>query len=175
LTVQRAALARSIREAAMLRGNFRLRSGQTSNTYFDKYLFEAQPRLLRAIAQALAELVPPDTDVLCGLEMGGIPVATVLSQVTDLPAAFIRKTRKDYGTEKFAEGPPLADRRIVLVEDVVSTGGAIIAAAAMLREEHVEVAAAVCVIDRQTGGAEALAAAGIELRALFTMHEIDNS
>jgi orotate phosphoribosyltransferase len=173
--VQHTTLARSIREISMLRGSFRLRSGQTSDTYFDKYLFESNPRLLRAIAEALSKLVPPRSEVLCGLEMGGIPVVTVLSQVTGLPAAFIRKARKGYGTEKFAEGPPLSGQRIVLIEDVVSTGGAIVDAAAMLRDERVEATVALCVIDRQAGGFEALATAGIELRALFTMREIDNS
>jgi orotate phosphoribosyltransferase len=172
--IERSALARRIATTSRIRGTFRLRSGRVSETYFDKYLFESDPVLLRAIAEQMAPLIPPDTDVLCGLEMGGIPVVTVLSQVTGLPAAFVRKARKAYGTEKYAEGPALAGHTIALVEDVVSTGGALLDAAAMLRADGIAVATAVCVIDRQTGGREALAAAGIELRALFTMTEIES-
>lgn len=173
--MQRAALARQIGEVSKIRGAFRLRSGQTSDTYFDKYLFESDPVLLRAIAHSMLELLPRNTEVLCGLEMGGIPVATVLSQLTDTPAAFIRKAPKAHGTEKFAEGTPLDSRRIVLIEDVVSTGGALLDAASMLSKHGVEVSTALCVIDRQSGACEALAREGIELRAAFTMQEIDGT
>ena len=87
-------LAARIRQCSRLTGRFTLRSGKTSDTYFDKYQFEADPSLLRAIAQQLAGLVPEDTEVVAGLEMGGIPIVTLLSQVTGLPAAFIRKQPK---------------------------------------------------------------------------------
>lgn len=173
--IAHATLAAEIGRVARIHGRFVLRSGQVSSTYFDKYLFESDPRLLRAIAEAMSALVPSGTDVLCGLEMGGIPVVAVLSQVTGIPAAFVRKSRKRYGTEKIAEGPPLAGRSIVLVEDVVSSGGALLDAATVLRADGVDVGLAVCVIDRQTGGREALAHAGIELRALFTLEQIENA
>jgi orotate phosphoribosyltransferase len=150
-----------------------LRSGITSDTYFDKYLFESNPKVLRAIGDHLAELVPDGTEIVCGLEMGGLPVVTVLSRATGLPAAFLRKERKAYGTMKYAEGPDLAGRKIVLVEDVVSSGGAILDQVAMLRADGIEVDTALCVIDRQTGGAEALAGKGIALAALFTMADIE--
>lgn len=97
-------LAYRIRQCARLNGSFKLRSGKVSDTYFDKYQFEADPALLRSIAEAMAALVPRDTDVLAGLEMGGIPIVTLLSQVTGLPAAFIRKEPKAYGTCRYAEG-----------------------------------------------------------------------
>lgn len=116
--LQRAALAQWIRETSKIRGTFRLRSGRVSDTYFDKYLFESDPALLLAIVDHMRALVPKETQILCGLEMGGIPVVTMLSQVTGIPAAFIRKERKTYGTEKYAEGPPLAGKAVVLIEDV---------------------------------------------------------
>ncbi|MBL7998044.1 MAG: orotate phosphoribosyltransferase, partial [Candidatus Kapabacteria bacterium] len=96
--------AKAIYDTAHLRGEFLLRSGAISNEYFDKYLFEAQPALLRTIAEELAPLLPPGTEVLAGLEMGGIPIATALSLHTGIPAAFVRKKAKDYGTRKIAEG-----------------------------------------------------------------------
>ena len=166
-------LASRIRTQSRLTGHFVLRSGQVSNTYFDKYRFEADPALLLSIAQAMAPLVPPGTEVLAGLEMGGIPIVTVLSQVTGLPSAFIRKEAKAYGTCRYAEGADLAGRRFVLVEDVVSSGGALLDALAKLRADGLQPEAALCVIDRETGGREALDVAGLPLRALFTYGEIE--
>ena len=166
-------LAVAIKNTSKLSGKFTLRSGQVSDTYFDKYLFESDPALLRAIGEAMRALIPADVEVLCGLELGGIPVVTVLSQLTGLPAAFIRKTPKTYGTAKFAEGPDLTGRRILLVEDVVSSGGAIIDNTRMLRADGITVDRAICVIDRRPGGTDALSDNGIALTALLTMAEID--
>jgi orotate phosphoribosyltransferase len=171
--MNRTVLAARIRATSRLTGSFVLRSGVSSSVYFDKFQFEADPSLLRAIAEQLAPMLAADTEVLAGLELGGIPVVTVLSQVTGLPAAFLRKAAKTYGTGKYAEGPPLAGRNVVLVEDVVSSGGAIIDALSMLHADGIRPGTALCVIDRESGGAETLRAAGVELRALFKMREID--
>ena len=165
-------IAARIKACAQINGTFTLRSGKVSNTYFDKYRFEADPVLLRDIATEMAKLIPGDTQVLAGLEMGGIPVVTMLSQVTGLPAAFIRKEAKSYGTCRYAEGASLQGRRFVLIEDVVSSGGAIIDALKLLRADGLQTGLALCVIDRQSGGAEALAAQGIELKALLTYAHI---
>lgn len=165
-------LAKRIRETALLSGRFTLRSGAVSDTYFDKYLFESDPVLLAAIAQELMPLVPEETQLLAGLEMGGIPVVTALSQATGLPAAYVRKIAKSYGTAKYAEGPDFTNKQVLLVEDVVSSGGAILDALAMLRADRIDPRFAVCVIDRETGGKEALQKAGVTLRSVFTMSEI---
>lgn len=165
-------IAARVKACAQIEGTFTLRSGKVSNTYFDKYRFEADPVLLRDIATEMAKLIPGGTQVLAGLEMGGIPVVTMLSQVTGLPAAFIRKEAKSYGTCRYAEGASLKDRRFVLVEDVVSSGGAIIDALKLLRADGLQTSSALCVIDRQSGGLEALAAEGIELKALLTYAQV---
>src|SRR4051812_5399655 len=102
--MDRDALARQIYAAAHLTGTFTLRSGTVSNEYFDKYRFESDPALLRAIAEAMAPLVPAGIDALAGLELGGIPLVTLLAQVTGLPACFVRKQAKTYGTCQIAEG-----------------------------------------------------------------------
>ena len=168
-------LAAEIRRVAKLTGSFRLRSGATSDTYFDKYQFEAHPKLLRAIAEQMVPLVPSGTRVLAGLEMGGIPIATMLGQVTGLPTAFIRKEAKTYGTCRYAEGISLPPDDVVLVEDVVSTGGAISDALSKLRSDDVAVKVALCVIDREMGGQELLSQQGVELRGLFKMREIESA
>jgi len=165
-------LARDIHRVAHLTGTFTLRSGRTATEYFDKYRFEADPRLLQRVAEALVELVPPETDVLAGLEMGGIPIATALSRETGLPAAFVRKKAKEYGTMRLAEGADVEGRRVLVVEDVVTSGGQVVISSGDLREHGAIIDTVVCVIDRQGGGAEALADAGLTLRPLLTRDDI---
>jgi orotate phosphoribosyltransferase len=170
----RTSLARRIYQTAHITGEFLLRSGVKSNEYFDKYLFEADPKLLHDIAQAIVPLVPSGIDALAGLEMGGIPIATMLSQLTGLPVLFVRKKAKEYGTCKIAEGGQVRGRRLLIVEDVVTSGGAILDAAKALREEGADLAKVVCVIDRQTDGkaTASLAQVDLILTPLFTMSEL---
>jgi orotate phosphoribosyltransferase len=168
----RTELAQAIRGASHLRGEFVLRSGATATEYFDKYRFERDPRLLRAIVEALAPLVPDGTEGIAGLELGGVPLATLLSQSTGLPLFSVRKKAKEYGTRRLAEGGSVEGLRLLVVEDVVTSGGQVVISSGDLREIGAIVDTALCVIDRQAGGPEALAGVGIELRALFTMEEL---
>jgi orotate phosphoribosyltransferase len=165
-------LAATVHARAHLTGEFLLRSGAVSHEYFDKYRFEADPELLRSLAEALAPLVPDGTEVLAGLELGGVPLAVMLSQVTGIPAAFVRKEAKGYGTRRLAEGADVDGKRVLVVEDVVTSGGQVVASTTDLRAAGAEVEYALCVIDRQAGGGDALAAAGVALRSLFTMAQL---
>ena len=171
-TRQRDELALSIYASSHITGEFVLRSGTVSNEYFDKYLFEADPALLREIATALVPLVPPGTDALAGLELGGVPIATMLSQLTGIPAYFVRKEAKTYGTCRLAEGGHVEGRRLTVVEDVVTSGGQVITSCGDLRDRGAIVEHALCVIDRESGGPAGLAAIGVELHPLFTMTEL---
>jgi orotate phosphoribosyltransferase len=166
-------LAADIDACCRLTGEFTLRSGQVSSEYFDKYLFEAQPTLLARVVEQMVELVPDGTELLGGLELGGVPIATVLSARTGLPALFVRKTAKDYGTCKLAEGPDVAGRRITLVEDVITTGGAVRDATRALREEGAVVETVVCAIDRSPEGENPLADVGLEVRPVLTKALLD--
>ncbi|CAN5843269.1 orotate phosphoribosyltransferase [soil metagenome] len=170
--MDRRQLATAIFERSHLTGEFLLRSGQVSHEYFDKYRFEADPQLLRAIAHALAPHVPDDTDVLAGLELGGVPLAVMLGQVTGIPTTFVRKAAKAYGTRKVAEGADVDGARVVVIEDVVTSGGQVIASTDDLRALGAVVEHAVCVIDREAGGGDALAEEGVVLRPLFTMSQL---
>lgn len=170
-----AALARRIWDKAYLTGEFTLRSGQVSNDYFDKYRFEADPSLLRDICEVMAPMVPPGIDALAGLEMGGIPVVTVLSQLTGLPAVFVRKTAKVYGTCQFAEGLDVEGKHLLVIEDVVTSGGQVVISTGMLRDAGATITSALCVIDREAGGREALGAAGIKLDAVLTRTELESA
>lgn len=171
--MDRTALAHSIRDIATLTGTFTLRSGLTASTYFDKYRFEADPTLLAAVAEAMVPLIPADTEVLAGLEMGGIPIATALSLESGLPAAFVRKEAKRYGTCQLAEGSAIDGKSVLVVEDVVTTGGQLLLSIADLRERGADITHALCAIDRGQGGAEALAAIGVTLLPLLTRADLD--
>ncbi|MGW7487439.1 orotate phosphoribosyltransferase [Streptomyces sp. NPDC054786] len=161
-------LARQIHAASHLTGEFVLRSGCRATEYFDKYRFEGDPVLLDSIAREMVTLVPSDTEVLAGLEMGGIPVVTALGRHTGLPCAFVRKQAKPYGTCRLAEGADIVGRRVLVVEDVVTSGGQIVLSSTELRALGADIRESLCVIDRQQGGAEALAAEGIGLLSLLT-------
>lgn len=168
-------LAARINRLSRLTGTFTLRSGGVASEYFDKYQFEADPTTLRAIASRLAGLIPDGTEILAGLELGGVPVATALSLETGLPVAFVRKAAKTYGTARLAEGPELAGRHVLVVEDVVTSGGQIVVSTEELRKLGANVTHAVCVVDRQEGGAGNLAVAGIELRPLLRRSDLDEA
>ena len=166
-------LAARLYRAAHLEGEFLLRSGVTSNEYFDKYRFEADPVLLGDIAAQMVPLVPATAQLLGGLELGGVPLATMVSQLTGTPARFIRKEAKTYGTCKIAEGGDLKGYDVCLIEDVITSGGAVIDATKALRDEGATVRTVLCVIDRQSGGREKLAELGLEMRAVFTKADLE--
>lgn len=165
-------LARRVHDRAHLTGEFRLRSGVVSGEYFDEYLLEADPARLRELAQALVARLPDGVDTLAGLELGGVPLATTASQISGLPARFVRKAAKAYGTCRLAEGGEVAGRRLAVIDDVVTSGGQLVESCAALRERGAEIVTVLCVIDREAGGADNLAAEGLELRSVFTMSQL---
>jgi orotate phosphoribosyltransferase len=170
--MDRETLAARMAATCWLRGQFHLRSGGVSDVYFDKYRFESDPALLSAVAEHLLPLVPTDCEVLAGIELGGIPISTALSLTSGLPVCFVRKTAKSYGTGQFAEGLDIRARKLVLIEDVVSTGGQIVDSARMLRNGGAIVTHVLAVLVRHARARENLAAAGLQLSGLFTAEEV---
>jgi orotate phosphoribosyltransferase len=163
------ALGRDLVATAVLRGDFLLRSGQRSSYYIDKYLFTTRPELLRRIASALAPLVPTGVARLAGPVLGAVPLVTALSLETGLPMVIVRTDpAKEYGTAKQIEGALQSGERVLLVEDVVTTGGAALAAVDELRGVGADVVGALAVVDREQGGPAAFEARGVPFRALFT-------
>jgi len=167
-------LAQDIDVRCRLRGDFVVRSGAVTHEYFDKYLFEADPVLLRRIVDRMVALVPPGTDMLGGLELGGVPLATILSSLTGIPALFVRKEAKTYGTLRLAEGRDPAGWQVLLVEDVITTGGAVINAASALRERGATVTTVACAIDRRAPGQDQLTTHGISVRSVMTKDLLDS-
>ena len=164
-------LAAAIYQTSHITGEFLLRSGQVSNEYFDKYLFESDPALLKAIAEAMRPLIPGGCDALAGLEMGGVPVAAALSMESGLSALFVRKKAKEYGTRKLAEGPGFDGKRVCVIEDVVTTGGQIIESVKELRALGAVIDTVLCVILRGKNATELLARENLTLIPAFVMGE----
>ena len=172
ILMNKADLAKAIYETSHITGEFLLRSGQVSHEYFDKYLFEANPLLLKAIADQLATMIPQPVNTLAGLEMGGIPIVAMLSQISGYPSLFVRKKAKTYGTCKLAEGGDVQGQRLVVIEDVVTSGGQIKLSVQELRSLGATVTDVMCVIDREAGGRSNLESEGLQLHPLFTMSEL---
>lgn len=173
-TVNTSELAADIDAACRLSGMFTLRSGLTSEEYFDKYLFESDPKLLNRVAAAMVSLLPAGTDLVGGLELGGVPLATVVSQMTGLTALFVRKQAKEYGTRRVAEGViDIVGRRVTLIEDVITTGGAVRQAALSLRAQGAHVTSVVCAIDRSDGSPSALVDVDLAVHAVLTRTDLD--
>lgn len=168
-------LVAEINTIARLEGDFLLRSGQRATEYFDKYRFEAEPALLAAVAAHLEPMIPADTEMLAGLELGGVPLATALSLRTGIPAVFVRKEAKTYGTARLAEGGDIKGRKLLIVEDVVTSGGQVAISTGQLRELGAIVEVALCVIDRSGGEIAALGEADIELRSVMTKAQLDQA
>ena len=169
------ALARRLRDHALLEGDFVLRSGRRSSYYLDKYRFETEPALLREIGEEIAALVAthaPDTERLAGPELGAVALAASAALASGLPFLIVRKEAKGYGTEQRLEGAFAPGERVCLVEDVVTTGGAAVAAVRALREAGLECRSAVCVVDREEGGADALAREAVRLYPLFRAADV---
>ena len=163
-------LARRVREAAYLEGDFLLRSGRRSTFYLDKYRFETRPDLLRDLGAALAERirdVEPHAVRIAGPELGAVALAAAASMASGLPFVIVRGAAKAYGTGNRLEGVAEPGERIAMVEDVVTSGGAALEAVGALREAGLVCETVVCVVDRGEGGAEAMADAGVRLNALL--------
>jgi len=166
-------LAKQIKTASFLTGQFVLRSGKVSSFYWDKYRFESNPGLLSVVVNELQKLLPASFDKLAGLELGGIPLATGLSLKTGKPCLYIRKTAKTYGTCNLVEGGFQKGETVVVVEDVITTAGQVCASVRQMRQVGLIVQHVVCVIDRQQGGREKLKNIGCSLVSVFTLDELE--
>jgi len=165
-------LATRIAEIALLRGEFTLRSGRKSNFYLDKYLFSTQPDILAELGRMFAARIPPGTTKLAGAELGGIPLVTAASLASGLPSVFIRNQKKDYGTAKQLEGVIGTEDRVVIVEDVATTGGQVLEAAKVIAETGATITKIIATIDRLEGARENIEAAGFAFEALFTTRDL---
>ncbi|MEM1012975.1 MAG: orotate phosphoribosyltransferase [Planctomycetota bacterium] len=163
----------AIKRTSVLHGSFTLRSGRTSSYYVDKYKFATKPDILREVGILMAaQAIETEADVIAGAELGGVPLAASASLAGDKPYVLIRNSKKDYGTSKQLEGDLEEGNRVLLVEDVLTTGGQVLEAAKVLKDAGAIVTRIVAVIDRLEGARENIEAAGFEMKSLVTTKDL---
>jgi orotate phosphoribosyltransferase len=165
-------LAKRIAEVSLLRGEFTLRSGRKSNYYLDKYLFETHPDVLAALGKMFAERITPEVNRIAGAELGAVALAASTSMASGIPFVIIRNQKKDYGTSKLVEGKIEPGDRVLIVEDIMTTGGQVIEAAKSIESVDGKVLKIVGVIDRLEGARENIEAAGYVFESLFTTKDL---
>lgn len=170
--MNREELAGRIAEVALLRGEFTLRSGRKSNYYLDKYLFETQPDILAALGKMFAERMPPGVDRIAGPELGAISLAAAASMASGKPFVIVRNQKKGYGSGKMIEGTLKAGENVLVVEDVLTTGGQVLEAVKSLESAGAKVVGIVGVLDRQEGARQNIESAGYRFDALYTTADL---
>ena len=165
-------LAKRIADVALLRGEFTLRSGRKSNYYLDKYRFETQPDVLAELGKLLADRVTVNTDRIAGAELGAVPLAAAAGMAANKPFVFIRNQKKDYGTAKQIEGVLEPGETVMIVEDVLTTGGQVLEAVKTLQEAGAKIERIVAVIDRLEGARDNIERAGLVFESLFTSKDL---
>ena len=167
-------VARDLVKHAYLVGDFLLSSGSRSKYYFDKYLFETKPHILRPLGKLLAAEIPDYVDRIAGPELGAVALATAASLETGIPFVIVKKVSKDYATQKLIEGEIHPGERVVVLEDVMTTGTQAIVSAEKLRSMGMEVLFILGIVDREEGARANVEAAGFEFRSLFTRGELES-
>jgi orotate phosphoribosyltransferase len=165
-------LAKMIADVALLHGEFTLRSGRKSNYYLDKYRFETQPQVLRELGAMFASHVSPGVDRIAGAELGAVALAAATSMACGKPFVIVRNQKKDYGTSKLVEGILNAGETVMIVEDVLTTGGQVLEAVKSLRSAGAKIDKIVGVVDRLEGARENIEKAGLQMEALFTTKDL---
>jgi orotate phosphoribosyltransferase len=170
--MNREQLAKRIAEVSLLRGEFILRSGRKSNYYLDKYRFETQPDVLVELGKLFAQRVSEKVNRIAGAELGAVPLAAAAAMACGKPFVIVRNQKKDYGTSKLVEGVLNAGDTVLIVEDVLTTGGQVLEAAKSLKEAGAKIDRIVAVIDRQEGARQNIESAGYIFEALFTTDDL---
>ncbi len=165
-------LAQRVKEASYLEGDFILRSGKRSTYYLDKYLFETQPDILRALGQEFCKHLTGDVTLIAGAELGGVALAAATAMEAGKPWIIVRNSKKDYGTSKMIEGKISPGDVVLLVEDIATTGGQVLEAAKIITEAGATVKKIVCTIDRKQGARENIEGAGYVFESILTKEDL---
>ena len=165
-------LGRDLVNAGYLLGDFLLSSGVRTSYYFDKYLFETKPGILRRLASFLSEMTPPSTDRLAGPELGAVPLVAALSLETGLPFVIVKKQASGPFDQRLVAGELYEGEKVAVVEDVLNTGAEAIRTAREVSRIGAQVLTILAVLDRDEGARENIAAAGFHTSALFRREEL---
>ncbi len=172
IKVDKTQLVKRVKETAYLEGDFVLRSGKRSKYYMDKYLFETQPDILKALGKEFCTYITPDVTLIAGAELGGVALAAATAMEAAKPWIIVRNSKKDYGTSKLVEGVLKKGDVVLLVEDIATTGGQVLEAAKVITEAGATVKKIVAVIDRKQGARENIEAAGYAFDSIMTKQDL---
>ncbi len=170
--MDRQILIERIKETAYLEGEFTLRSGQKSNYYLDKYLFETCPDILKALGEEFAKFATEDVTLIAGAELGGVALAAATAMRTGKNWIIVRNSKKGYGTSKMIEGKISPEDTVLLVEDIATTGGQVIEAAKIISQTGAKLKKIVCVIDRKQSAEENITKAGYDFDSIITKDDL---
>lgn len=168
-------LAKKIKKIAYLEGEFTLRSGEKSNYYLDKYLFETNSKILDQLSDTFAKKIKkeyPETDLLAAPELGAVAIVVAISIKTGINFIIVRKSEKDYGTTKLIEGKAEGAKNILLIEDILTTAGAALKSANILRNAGYNVSAILGTIDRLQGAEKNIVKEGFKYDTLLTIKDL---
>lgn len=167
-------LLKAIKKAAFLEGDFITRAGKKTNYYIDKYLFETDPYILDLLATEIVKILPdPSTyDRLAAPELGAVAIAAAVAIKVKKPFCIVKKQSKEYGTQKLIEGLCQSGEKMVILEDILTTGGAALRACDILIEKGIQIVELIGVINREEGADENIKAKGIRYKALFSRTDL---
>jgi len=152
-------------------GRFVLTSGAISDYYIDIKKASTNPRILKKIAEAMAEY-KGKYDLLAGMELGAVPLVVALSLETNIPYVIIRKEKREHGTDKQIEGGDVKNKRVLIVEDVATSGGSIIKTVDILRNGEAKLDKVLVVVDRESGARQKIEEMGLDFVPLLTVSDI---
>jgi orotate phosphoribosyltransferase len=152
-------------------GHFVLRSGAVSEYYIDIKKASTDPLILKKIAEAMANYTE-DYDILAGMELGAVPLVVALSLETNIPYVIVRKEKKEHGTSKQIEGGEIKGKRVLIVEDVTTSGGSVIKTIQIIRENQGIVDKVLAVVDRESGAKEKIKELDVSFIPLLSVNEI---
>ncbi|MBT5953639.1 orotate phosphoribosyltransferase [bacterium] len=169
-------LLKKIKDLAYLKGDFTTRAGKKTSYYIDKYLFETDPAALELLSEELVQLFPdPSTyDRIAAPELGAVPIAAVVSIKLNKPFIIVKKQQKDYGTQKDIEGSYNKGEKMVLLEDILTTGGTAIKSAKILNKLGITVTEVIGVIDREEGALENFKNENLPVKALLSKTDLES-
>ncbi|MEF8847636.1 MAG: orotate phosphoribosyltransferase [Candidatus Thermoplasmatota archaeon] len=152
-------------------GRFVLTSGAVSEYYIDIKKASTKPKILKKISKMMKPLAD-DCDLIAGMELGAVPLVTALSLQTNLPYVIIRKEKKGHGTGKQIEGEDVKGKKVLVIEDVTTSGGSSVKTINILRENDATVDRLIVVVDRESGAEKKIKNMDVEFKPLLTVSDI---
>ena len=152
-------------------GRFVLTSGAVSDYYIDIKKASTEPAVLKKIAEAMVEYAK-GYDIIAGMELGAVPLVVALSLETNIPYVIIRKEKKEHGTSKQIEGGEVKGKKVLLIEDVTTSGKSVVKSIKIIRENKAKVDEVLAVVDRESGAEEKLRNADVSFIPLLSVSDI---